>query len=262
MPPGLMTRSILVTRLRRHAARCKQHARMKLRDGQSCFTSVFPPARVSLRASFDQIAGDRAALVEPLPRGVAHLVGRDGADAVGPGLHAVDGQAGGQRRAIPARQRALAVLRIDRIGDQPVLGALELLGGDALVDQVGDHRVDRALELRQRRAVGRRAVDAEPRRVERGALIPGAGADRDAAFPPPARGRAGCWCRRRGYAPALRAPRLSPGLAVASRRHEIAALQARLLDARIGQRDRRAARRRRLLRAQARLDLAPRSTLP
>ena len=39
-----------------------------------------------------------------------------------------------KRRSVPARQHRLAVLRIDRVGDEPRLGALQR----AALDAVGD----------------------------------------------------------------------------------------------------------------------------
>src|SRR6202035_5756424 len=67
--------------------------------------------------ALDEIAGHRPAAVEPLPRHCLHGIGRDGADMVGPGLDHVDGLAAGDRRAVPARERRLIVLSIDRFGD-------------------------------------------------------------------------------------------------------------------------------------------------
>ena len=79
------------------------------------------------------------AAVEPLLCRLLHRVGGDGADAVGPGFDHVDGLAAGDRGAIPARERRLIVLGVDRVGDQPVLGAVELVGVDAVLDDVGKH---------------------------------------------------------------------------------------------------------------------------
>ena len=84
--------------------------------------------------------------------------------------------------ASAARHGCLAVLRVDGIGDQPVLGALNLVRGDALGDDVVDHGVDCIFELGQCHAGLRRAVDAELRGVERSAVVRAAGADREFAF--------------------------------------------------------------------------------
>src|SRR4051794_10799749 len=80
------------------------------------------------RGILDQIAGHRTFLVEPFLRGIADLVGGDGPNAVRPASDIVDVQAGGQRSAVPARQRRLIVLGVDRLGDQLGLDALEILG--------------------------------------------------------------------------------------------------------------------------------------
>src|SRR5258708_30198619 len=74
------------------------------------------------RAILDQIAGDRTVLVEPFLRGGADLFGGDGADAVRPTPDVLDAQPGGERPAIPARQRRLLVPRVDRPRTQLALG--------------------------------------------------------------------------------------------------------------------------------------------
>ena len=67
------------------------------------------------RGVLDQVAGHRALLVEPFLRGVANLFGGDGADAVRPAPDIVDAEPRGQRAAIPACQRRLVVLGVDRL---------------------------------------------------------------------------------------------------------------------------------------------------
>ena len=90
-----------------------------------------------------------------MPRGLLARLGGDGADAVGPSCDHLDGLAGRQIAAPYQRaKRRLIVLGIDRIGDQPGLGAVELVGGDAVLDDVGEHGVDAVFDLR---AASRRA---------------------------------------------------------------------------------------------------------
>ena len=52
--------------------------------------------------------------------------------------HVRDSAADGERRTVDPRQRGLAVLRIDSVGDQPGLRPRKLLLVDALVDELGD----------------------------------------------------------------------------------------------------------------------------
>src|SRR5260370_5491885 len=80
------------------------------------------------RGILDQIAGHRTFLVEPFLRGVADLFGGDGANAIRPGSHVVDAPAGGERSAIPARQRRLTVLCVDCLGGKLGLDPLEIVG--------------------------------------------------------------------------------------------------------------------------------------
>ena len=181
--------------------------------------------------------------------------GGDRADAVRPAAHVVDGGAGRQRGAVPARHADLVVLRIDRVGDQArswrarAPRPMTPLAISSAITRVGV-----GFELRQRDALARRDVDAEFRHVERGAVVPGAGAHRDALVH-----------HQRAVEPAVGAGaqdmrehfqrfRLA-GLGGAERRHQIVALQHRLLDARIGERQRAHRHRRRLLRALARQDI-------
>src|SRR3954452_22898246 len=73
----------------------------------------------------DQVAGHRTLLVEPFLRGLADLFGGDGANPVGPASDIVDRKPGGERAAIPARQRRLAVLGVDRFRNQLGLDPFE-----------------------------------------------------------------------------------------------------------------------------------------
>ena len=148
----------------------------KRRRYAACEKTVGDHERRLLRLGvlLDQISGDRAALVEPGLRGVAHLFRRDLLNAVRPGLEMIDGKSRGQRAAIPARHGGLTVLRIDHIGHELDLGAFEFVVGDAVLGDLGDHRIHRLFEILQRHIAARRAVDTEARAVERGALVPGA----------------------------------------------------------------------------------------
>jgi hypothetical protein len=74
-----------------------------------------------------------------------HRVGGHGANGLGPIADHVDGLAGGERGAVPVRQCRLIVLRIDGVRDQPVLGEIELVGGDAVFADIGKDGVDRRL---------------------------------------------------------------------------------------------------------------------
>ncbi len=148
--------------------------RANCKAGHERFSSRFGAVGI-----LDQIAGHRTLLVEPFLRGVADLFGGDGADAIRPASDVVDAKPGGERAAIPARQRRLVVLGVDRFRDQLGLDPLEILGAGGVLDHVRDHAVDRLLDLRKLDAGLRRDRDRELRRIERGALIAGAGADRE-----------------------------------------------------------------------------------
>ena len=69
----------------------------------------------------------------------------------------------------------MIVLRIDEVGDEPGLGARQFVGGHPVLGQLGDDAVEGLLELGKAGAGPRRGIDAEPRRIERHALVPGAG---------------------------------------------------------------------------------------
>src|SRR5271155_681195 len=70
-----------------------------------------------------QEAGDGASAVEPLARRSDDIVSGHRLDERRPILDILDRLAGGEGRAIPARQHRLIVLSVDRVGDEPRLGA-------------------------------------------------------------------------------------------------------------------------------------------
>ena len=92
MPPGLTMRSILVAAAGTREPR--QHQRDKARRNErrrGSYGECALSRPTVLRARLpDQIAGDRTPFVEPLRCGVAHIIGGDGAQAVGPGLDLLD----------------------------------------------------------------------------------------------------------------------------------------------------------------------------
>ena len=61
--------------------------------------------------------------------------GFDRFDPRGPLTDVFHAEARRQSRSVPARQHRLAVLRIDRVGDEPRLGALQRRGLDPIGDQ-------------------------------------------------------------------------------------------------------------------------------
>src|SRR3954452_3019523 len=89
------------------------------------------------RGVLDQIAGHRTLLVEPFLRGGAHLLGGDGADAIRTASDIVDARTRGERRAVPAREARLVVLRVDRSRNQLGLDALQILGADGVLRDIG-----------------------------------------------------------------------------------------------------------------------------
>ena len=92
-------------------------------------------------------------------------------------LHVVDGLSGRERSAIPASQRRLAVLRIDRVGDEPGLGALQRFGVDSVGHEFRQHLVDRRIQRRQRDFGRRHRIEIEAGVVERRTHVIGARAD-------------------------------------------------------------------------------------
>ena len=88
----------------------RRRAQARRSDGESLGDHRVHERFSSGSRLLDEIAGDRAALVEPLARRLLHGFGGDGAHAVGPGADIIDRGAGGQRRAVPVRQRTLIVL--------------------------------------------------------------------------------------------------------------------------------------------------------
>ena len=152
----------------------KRGARERM-DGSRTLLLAFRRGRV-----LDQIAGHRALLVEPFLRGFADLLGGDGADAIRPAPDVVDAKPGGERAAIPARQRRLIVLGVDRLRDQLGLDPLEILGAGRIAERRPRSRSSIACSICGKLDAGlRRGRDRELRRIERGALIAGAGADRE-----------------------------------------------------------------------------------
>src|SRR6266481_2765930 len=131
------------------------------------------------RGILDQIAGHRTFLVEPFLRDIADLFGGDGANTIGPVSDVVDAQAGGERTAIPARQRRLVVLGVDCFRNKLGLDAFKVFGANRILSDIRDHAFDRLLDLRKLDARFRRDGNHELRRIERGALISGAGTDRE-----------------------------------------------------------------------------------
>ena len=79
--------------------------------------------------------GHAAPLVEPAGR-LFHVLGGHRLDPLGPLRDILKPEAGRQRRAVPAGERRLIVLRIDRFGDEPGFGALEI----RLIDGPGRRR--------------------------------------------------------------------------------------------------------------------------
>ena len=68
--------------------------------------------------------------------------------AVGPGGHLLHRRAGGERGAVPARQRGLAVLCVNLIRNHPALGTIELGAGDAFFDDLRQDGVNGVFKLR------------------------------------------------------------------------------------------------------------------
>src|SRR5258708_38959865 len=97
------------------------------------------------RGILDQIAGPRPLLVEPFFRRVTDLLGGDGTDPIRPAAYVIDVQSDGDRGAIPARQRGLAVLGVDRLGDELGLDALQIRGGNGVMPDIGDPPGDHLL---------------------------------------------------------------------------------------------------------------------
>ncbi len=187
------------------------------------------------------------------PRGIAHLLGRDGLEPLGARQHVLDARSRGDRRAVHAGERGLVVLRIHIVGNHAALGALDLLGGRALVEQLGDRLVHRRLDLLERRSGGGRAR----RRHKRAASsdVPGyqeptlvatllvlhAAPDRGGCCEPPP-----SMCASTSSASLL------AGLRGRVRGNEVGALQARLRHAQVREGDAALGDLRRLLRPLAR----------
>ena len=78
------------------------------------------------------MAGHSGLVIEPAARRLDHGLGADRLDLLRPFLDVADGLADRQRRAVPTREVGLAVAGVNRVGDEPRLGALELARLDAL----------------------------------------------------------------------------------------------------------------------------------
>ena len=142
-------------------------------------------AALSGLAGGQKEAGDAALLVEPA-RGLSSRRPRVTASIrAGHSVDIRDRKAGRERRAIPARERGLAVLRIDGVGDEARLGAAEIGLVDAIGGDLRDDCVDGRFKPLQRHARGRQGEDVKARVVDRRALIMGAGRDRDLLAPSP-----------------------------------------------------------------------------
>src|SRR5260370_9459807 len=116
---------------------------------------------------------------EPFLRGGGTLFGGGGANAARPPPVIPHAQPGGERPAIPARQRRLIVLGVDRLRNQLGLDAFEVLWRRELLSDIGYHAIDHLLDLRKLHARLRRRRDHELGRIERSALVTGAGPDRE-----------------------------------------------------------------------------------
>ena len=169
---------------------------------------------------------------------------------VGPGGDVVQREARRQRRAVPIGERHLAVARVDRLGDEPVLGAGQRGLVEADRGHAGHDGLDRRVELVEAHPFRRHRVEVEARLVERGAHVMRAGADGDLVLHDqrleeharlPAAEQEGEHFER------LRLARRAGAVG----RHEVQALEARLLDLLVGERDLAVRRRAGLLRAQA-----------
>ena len=196
-----------------------------------------------------QVAGDGAPPVEPLARRGEHVLGAHRFDALRPFLNVADRLAGGERRAVPARQRELAVLSVDRFGDEARLGALELGGVDARRSSQPERGRPRRRD-RQGNAGGGNGVEEEARVVERRAHVVGAGGDRLLLL------QHQLAIEQRGLAAAEQMGEHFERIGLAGRggavrRREVAALPARLFDLLVVDDDQPARDRRRLLRPVA-----------
>ena len=129
----------------------------------------------------DQIAGDGALLVEPMKR-LFHLIAGHALDELRPIDDLRHREAGRERGAEIACQRRLAVALVDRVGDEPRLGALKLGFGKTAFGHFGKRLVERGLELFKRHALRRHGVNPEEVVIERGARVPGARRHRELAL--------------------------------------------------------------------------------
>ena len=183
----------------------------------------------------EKIAGrPRGACRATSRRPRANVLGRHRLDVAGPLRHVRDCAADGQRRTVDPRERRLAVLRVDSVGDQPRLRPRELRLVDALVDELGEDVLEvlsRASKVtpggarrRSPGASGRRQCPDTNRRRQRRPASPRPAGDAGA-------GR----LRRRGSATSTSRASASPGSAREIGGHQPCALQRRLLDLGVGQ---------------------------
>ena len=113
-------------------------------------------------------AGDEIALGGAGEVGLEH-----GLDLDRPAAHLLDGLADGERRAVDAGERGLAVGGVDRLGDEPGLGALDRVGIDASPGSSSGPRRPPPRAPRARRP-RRHRVDREARVLHGGGHVPGA----------------------------------------------------------------------------------------
>ncbi len=121
------------------APRGRRHERLA---AGFCGTPPPPPGAVGIMR-----AGDRAERVE-IGRGrLLDVVEGDLGDVIGPLVHLLHGSADGDAPAVAACESHLVVALVDVIGDVARFGALEFGGGDAVLGDFADHRVELGLDL-------------------------------------------------------------------------------------------------------------------
>ncbi len=153
-----------------------------------------------------------------------------------PARDAVHRPARRKRRAVDARQRGLAVLRVDGVGDEPRLGARQLALVDAVLLDLRDDGDEVGVERFQSHARTGHGVEHQPRAIDRGAVIPAARRHGDALLDDEAAVEPAGGLRREELHQHLQ------GLGLARRARGVGGrhprlLQGRLLDLRIGERD-------------------------
>src|SRR6516165_4910019 len=83
------------------------------------------------------------------PPVMANSIATIGTDAIGPASDVFDAKPGGQRAAIPAGERSLVILCIDRFGDKLGFDPFEIFGANRPLPDIRDHLVDHLLDLRK-----------------------------------------------------------------------------------------------------------------